>query len=70
MSYFLLWTAGILPFLLEYTVYLADPISENVVCGLLYFVAMIVAAGGTQAATSMTPRACVVCLVMLVGLEA
>jgi hypothetical protein len=38
---------GIMPFLLEYTVYLADPISENVCCGLVYFVAMIVAAGGT-----------------------
>ena len=43
---------GILPFVLEHAVRTAQVASDNVVAGLLYLVAMAVAAGMTQAAHS------------------
>ena len=42
---------GVLPFVLEHSVCTAQVASENVVAGLLYLVAMAVAAGMTQVCT-------------------
>ena len=47
---------GVLPFVLEHSVCTAQVASENVVAGLLYLVAMAVAAGMTQALLNSTPR--------------
>lgn len=60
---------GMLPFALEYAVYLVDPVSENVVCGLIYFVAMIIAAGGNQILSYISPFACVLWLCIFCAVE-
>jgi len=60
---------GINPFLLEYMVYLTDPVSENVSSGLIYFLAMSIAAGGTQASTYISARSTLVWLCALAAVE-
>jgi hypothetical protein len=46
---------GMLPFCLQQAVYAASPASENVVSGLIYLIAMLVAAGGTQLVAAIDP---------------
>ena len=59
---------GMLPFCLQQACYTVAPASENVVSGLIYLVAMLVAASITQVASTIAPIwsvALITCLVVL-----
>jgi hypothetical protein len=58
-----------LPFCLQYAVYLTHPASMNVSCGVIYMIAMIVSAIGTKLCGQMAPAAFVSWFCVLVSLE-
>ena len=60
---------GMLPFCLQQACYTVAPASENVVSGLIYLVAMVVAASLTQVTAVATPIASVALVTALIATE-
>ena len=60
---------GMLPFCLQQACYTAAPASENVVSGLIYLVAMVVAASLTQVTAAVPPLASVALVTALIVTE-
>eukprot|EP00966_Prymnesium_polylepis_P218893 5065507-Prymnesium_polylepis.1 len=60
---------GMLPFCLQQAVNSAHPASENVVGGLFYLVAMVIAAGLNQMCASVDPLAAIACVCGIVATE-
>ena len=60
---------GMLPFCLQQACYTVAPASENVVSGLIYFIAMVVAASLTQLMSVIAPMSSVELVVALISVE-
>jgi hypothetical protein len=60
---------GMLPFCLQQACYTVAPASENVVSGLIYLVAMVVAASLTQLTSMIAPIASIALVVALLAAE-
>ena len=60
---------GMLPFLVQQVVTTAAPASENVVAGLVYGIAMLIAAVGTQVTSAVSPIVSIAILLVLLAVE-
>jgi hypothetical protein len=58
-----------LPFLVQQVVTTAAPASENVVAGLVYGIAMLIAAVGTQVMSAVSPIVSIAILLVLLAVE-